>query len=757
MNKNTLSDKSLNVNINKVINIVNNDISNQLIDSIDKHIEDFDITDVTVIPDDDSAPLMGLSSSDKKKYLGGDSVMKQAESSSENNKWNIKQSFSKTNTLNNTQLGIVYNVLKNGNESVNIFEPDDDEHINTSDHMRYGINRYNFEIETLYTSKYKMIENVEFKDFMMTVFDYVNEGKVLLIQNQYKAKIFMTLEENKTTNNYKENSLSDIGYILTKIKNGIIYSKPRDYKDVQRYSNLINYACMIAYKIKHGKYTKYTCKLSYTKYISPLIKNKFNVVLIPKDLQKKFNKPGKYFEEIKNVLKINTDNGFYSYQLENAKIPILCTHEYMIYEGKPLSEVSIKCYKKGKCKYCGQELSAYHEQIKENLPPKIYDLIYKYMSTINENIEESSLMYTLFSLIYDSIKENVDKSDVKNYDASVVSFAALYLYVVYTKTKGSINYNNKINKFLDSAKKYWTEVGWTNEIIENATKNTNIFSNMSNITELIREKIYTNKITFLDLLPISILFSEKVEPKDYDKLEAKTKMQKLWKSGEDKVKQFNELFNDALLSRWKFNYIKNSVESIGKEKINTSFEIFSVKSSKIKNGEKFFFATCETYCPVSEFHEWDDKHTCKKCGLKKDKSNKKEIYDKYQVEINNSYLQKPHVLDDERFKIDKLFAKEQIDAYKADDLFTKYLIIDNHILKQSLEKSIDNKLYLDEILKFISTMTTIEIKNLEPSPEFIKKSIGFIIDKKIKSENEVLNELKNIYFKIKNIDWLLIQ
>lgn len=738
----------------------NIDIPNQLINYIDKHIEDFDTIDVANIPGNDEAPLMGLSSPEKRMKLNGgrNVTTKQEELISENNTWNVKQTFSKNNTLNNTQLGIIYDVMKNGNENINIFEPNEDTPTIMSDNTYYGINRFNLEFETLFTTKYKLIENVKFKDFMMAVFDYVNEGKILLIQNQYKAKIFMTLEENKTTHNHEENTLSDVGYILTKIKNGIQYAKPKTYKDIQKYANLIDYACMIAYKIKHGKYTKYTCKSSTTKYTSPLIKNKFNVVLIPKDLQNKFNKPGKYFDEIKNILKLNTDNGFYSYQLENINIPILCTHEYMVYEGKPLSEVSIKCYKKGKCKYCGQELSAYHEQIKENLPPKIYDLIYKYIATISENIEESSLMYTLFSLIYDSIKENVDRSDVKNYDASVVSFAALYLYVVYIKTKSSINYNNnKINKFLDSAKKYWAEVGWTNEIIENAAKNTTMFSNMSNITGLIREKIYTNKITFLDLLPVSILFGENVELEDYDKLEAKTKMQQLWKSGENKVKQFNDLFNKALLSLWKFNYIKNSVENIGKEKINTSFEIFNVKSSTIKNGEKFFFATCDTYCPVNEFHEWSDKSQCKKCGLKKDKSNKKEIYDKYQAEINNSYLQKPHVLADRRFKIDKLFNKKQIEAYQADDLFKKYLIIDNHILKQSLDKAINDKLYLDEILKFISTVTTIEMNELDDNPDFIKKSIGFIIDKEIKSESEVLNELKNIYFKIKNIDWLLIQ
>ena len=195
---------------------------------------------------------------------------------------------------------------------------------------------------------------------------------------------------------------------------------------------------------------------------------------------------------------------------------------------------------------------------------------------------------------------------------------------------------------------------------------------------------------------------------------------------------------------------------MSKEKINTTFDVLDIKLSKTNNGENFFSKTCETYCPVSKFHKWNDKSVCDNCGLKKDKSNQKEIYNKYQVEITNSYLQKPYVLPDERFVIDKLYQKNQIDSYKAEDLFKKYFDIDNFVLQKELEKSINNKTYSEDILKFISTVTTIDIKDLNDEPDFIKKALAFIIDKKIKSKNEVLNELKNICFKIKNIEWLLV-
>ena len=102
---------------------------------------------------------------------------------------------------------------------------------------------------------------------------------------------------------------------------------------------------------------------------------------------------------------------------------------------------------------------------------------------------------------------------------------------------------------------------------------------------------------------------------------------------------------------------------------------------------------------------------------------------------------------------------EKIDFNEVMGMFPniKKLVINNYVLKQSLEKSINDCIYIDDIMKFISTLTTIEINELTKTSEFIKKSLCFIIDNHIKDINEVMNELKNIYFKIKNIDWLFVQ
>ena len=688
-----------------------------------------------------------------------DSGIKFKGSNVEDTKWDVKQTFSNNNKLTDIQLGIIYDVIKNGEFGLKFYKYNKDlREVALKDDYAFGINNITHDLSTLHLIHYELMKDSPiYNDFMSSVFDYVNEGKVLTIQNQYRSKIRMTIDKSKLHSSGLHTSMTEADYILGKICNGKLYNCPKNSDDdMIRLSDLFNYALMVAYKLKHGIYTSYFRTNSSTNYISPKIKNVYNVILIPKDLQNKFNKPRKYFKELKEILKLNPDTGFYSYTIENNIIPVLCTHEYMIYDGKALSEVSIQCYKKGKCKYCGQELSAYHEQIKENLPPKVYDLIYKYMSTINENIEENSLIHSLFSLIYDSIKANLNTKDIKNYTASVIAFTALYLYVVYIKTKDTINYNTQVNRFLDSIKKYWSEIGWTMDTVNNAINNTNIFSNMTNIESIIKDSIYTNDITFLDALPLSILFGKNVDPKNINDLEAKTKMQQLWKSGISHVEKFNEMFYKALLTLWKFTNIKQNVSDISKRNINVSYDLYDIKIADTRNGEKFFTIVADDYCPVSTKHNWDDKK-CIRCGLNKDKSNLKEIYIKYQNIINNSYLQRPKVLPDDRFNISKLYNKSQIDNYKPSDLFEKYLIIENYVLQQHIIKSIDEGLYKDEIIKFISTMTTIDISEIDQDPVFIKKALCFIIDKQIKPVNEVLNELKYIYFKVKNIDLLILQ
>ena len=466
-------------------------------------------------------------------------------------------------SFNNAQLGILFNIFKNGLNYVYRFVPTLEKG-NAFDFINkeyiYGLNMANLELEMMYTRHYDIDKNA-YLDPLYNLYEKMNANRTLLLTNKYRSVIHAEFFDNVSVSN---ESIKLFKQVLNRIANGVFRCDAVDPYDAKRIMDLGVYSDMLTYINSKHNCTKYLTHKSFVKYVNYIIKNKYKIVQIPKELQQKFNQIGKYFNEIKTILKFNDKNGFYSYTADEIDIPVICKHEYMTFEGIPPAEISIDCYRQGKCKYCGQELNAYHEQIKESLPPRIYDLIYKYIATINENIEVDSLMYVLFNLLFDAIQANVKTSTVKNYDASVVAFAALFLYKIYTITKGKINYNNKVGKFLDSIKEYGSAVGWSQEKMNAILNDSRMFTNIENITNIIKEKIYTNDIKFLESLPLSIMFNQNVDPREKNKLIAKTKIQEFYLEGNDKMILFNDVLNKAIQSLWKFTNLNQFVKVINK-------------------------------------------------------------------------------------------------------------------------------------------------------------------------------------------------
>ena len=680
------------------------------------------------------------------------------------NTWDYKTFAHSNYILNNTQLAIVYLFLKYGNESPPIFEPINTPNKYYDNPIMYGYNLVTHDYHTVYRNYYSLVtDQAKLMDLTIDVYNIVDQGRNLYVQNCYRSVIYNAIAENTIipiTSRIPKNErivlpFTDVDYILTRIRNGFFKQKKQNVD-----SSLIEaHAPILAQTVLNANPMVYFKQKSATTYSSPEIKEIYGIAIIPKDLQLKFDRPGKYFDEIKVLLTLNPDDGFYTYNLNGMMIPILCTHEYMLYEGKSLSLIALECYKNGKCKYCGQELIAYHIQYKDTLPPKVYDLIYKYMGTINENIEETSLLNALFQLLYDAIEKNVANVNVKNYDTAIVAFTALYLYVIYVKTKDDINYNNKIGRFIDSANNYWSEIGWTNKDIDNAINNENVCFNLSNIADIIKDKIYTNEIKFIDLLPIAVLFNTVIALKDYYTINPTTPSQKLWKSGESGMNRFHSLLRLAYLSLWNIIIFNKSLSSLKSKHIPSSSSRYNIKPTIVEYGEHFFKSTCLYYCPVNKLHEWTLKNICIHCGLNKDKSNVMHIYEKYQHIINNSFLQIPKVLPQERFKLDKIYHIKDILIHDSNELFEKYIIIDNMVLRHAILKSMDNATLIEEYIKLISVITTIdinELKAVEDKKTLIQKAICFIIDKGIKSKENMIPEIKNIAFKITNIDLLLM-
>lgn len=677
--------------------------------------------------------------------------------------WDYKTFAHDGYKFNDTQLAIIYNVLKHGSTSPPILKPISNPKKFYENPLIYSYNTITNDFHTLYRTYYTTnSDKPELTDSLLDTYNYIDQGRNLYIQNCYRATIYNAIAENTiipiASRSSKDERVvlpfTDVDYILTRIRN--CYFKQRN-QNVDRTITELQ-SLILSQAVLKSNPIIYVKRHSPTSYKSPGIKEVYGLAVIPKELQLKFDRPGKFFNEFKQLLTLNPDDGFYTYNLNGMMIPILCTHEYMLYEGKSLSLISLECYKNGKCKYCGQELLAYHIQFRETLPPKVYDLIYKYMNTINENIEETALLNVLFQLLHDAIDKNVTGNNVKNYDTAIIAFTALYLYIIYMKTKNDISYNSKINNFIDSANNYWTEVGWTDKDIEEAIDDENICSNLSNITEIIKEKIYTNEFKFIDLLPVAILFNTIIALKDYYSIAANTPSQKLWKSKEG-MKRFNLLLRSAYLSLWGNVIFKNSLSKLQNKHILISSSRFDIKPTVVKYGQRFFDSTCLYYCPVNHIHEWSLKKECLHCGLKFNKSNVSEVYNKYQYIINNSFLQHPKTLPSERFHLDKLHHVKDILAYDANSLFEKYINIDNAILRNVILKSMDHLDRVNEYIKFISVVTTIDISELnaiDDKKTLILKALSFIIDKGIKSKENVIAEIKNITFKISNIELLLM-
>ena len=594
-------------------------------------------------------------------------------------------------------------------------------------------------------------------DFVTKVNYYLSEGRLLFINNISAGEIRNKIEASRTLEQTQE-GMTDLDYGLSIIYNPYIFRLPKNISEFDSLHLLNDFAELTAYIITHCNYVQYVhtnSKINYAKSITPLsVSKKFEVITIPKELRVKLTKFTKYFDELRKILKFDAASGFYVYTQGKINLPIICLHEYMILMGRPLADVSLACYCDGNCKYCGAEMNAYHINNREQLPSRAYELIYKFIKSISNALDESNLTFALHSLILESVKINVDTANPSNYERSVAAFTGLWLYVVYDRTHKKILYNQtKFNKFVDNAKYYWTTIGWTNAVIEEAIKS-DIFENIKaeGMIEIIKSFTYPTEITFLEMLPLSILFGKITHPIENNN-KPETKIQELWEKHQ--MPEYNKALYESINKLW---YSLSATISIKQyKKINYETQLQNILIEKNNTGTKFFKICSFNWCPeTTNFtHEWKS-DVCTKCGLKKDKSNEKEIYEKYETIINNNYLQKPIVIDSKRLIIPPSHTIKEIESYKAEELFDKYLKLDDYMLRQALDRKINQLDNYESFIKLMQNLSGIDnLSSLSKSNTTVKKCLCFILDNQILSINSLLMELKGLYFKIDSIDWLL--
>ena len=705
--------------------------------------------------------IVDSSNDEMKERIYNDSGSNEEQISHEDNKkWSPTR-------FNSQQINIIDYVLKNGQLYVPYMKSIKKENGNkhNKDSYIFGFNELSSKFHRVYLHDNNFIVSNKtfYYDFWQMVYNLISNGLTLFINNISRAEIRGIINTNQALKNEgKENNLVQLTaaeYILMKIRNPPIMIFPKNEEEIEQFNSFVKFAPFVAHALTHGifeRYIKFNDGVEYNKRFKYEIKPKIKIVQVPRDLQNKFNRVYKYFDELKNVLTYDEETGFYVYKQDGVSLPVICIHEYMILNGCSLSEVSIKCYLDGMCKYCGAEMNAYHQSAKQELPVKCYDLIYKFMDCLNENVDQSLMMFGIFDVLYNSVKKNVDSANPNNYDESVVAFSALYLYAMYMITKHVINYSpTKINKFIDSAKKYWSDIGWNQKNIDQ-TLESQMFDelrNNNNGVNLLKQFIFHNEIPFLDVLPLSVMFDTMINPKEKEenKLKADTMIRKLYL--DNKIHDFNKKFFDMLMKTWTVITTKPIIEKYPKQDFETI--INSIQTKKLDRGQRFFNECCKKWCPVNIEHEWKNEQ-CIHCHIKKDMSNQKEIYNNNVNVINNSYLQEPHVINDEKLILGPVHSLIEISKCKAEELYDKHLIIDAYVLKQAIDKKLVELSEWDELKALIVALIGCKAEEVKHDTQFIKQCLVYIIMNGITTKEHMLNELQNIFFKIENIDWLTL-
>lgn len=584
-------------------------------------------------------------------------------------------------------------------------------------------------------------------------------------RNIYASNIFRAIMR---SNNIQKMNITDtdpqyeiIDTIISKICNGKI-GIIRSINDISVANNLINFSPTHYESYMHQCPNLYAASeqglLSKILYKGPIIKTDYKITNIPKDLQIKFNKITAYFEELKNQLIFDKKTGYYSYEINNTLVPVICRHEYMHLSGLTLQEISIECYRDGRCKYCGQDMVSYNEEVRELMPTKIYSLIYQYIGAINEKIDELALLSVLSKILLNEMQtyKMFNKSQQEMF-----SFAGIFLYKVYYLTQTKIQYSKiNISAFLGKVKEYNTILGRTQKQIDALIKSDEIFTNLKNIEIIIKNLIYTSTQQYNEYNPVSILFNEVINPENIHQLKAKTNIQKLWLEdlNHHKITELNIALMNEFLSSYTFLSHRNKLQKAQLQKISLILE--NIVTNDDEFGYIYFMLAWNNYCPVNKYHKYKD-NRCIYCSIKSDGTNINDVYKRYSTIINSPHMENPKILSEEQFDIAKLYSIKSIEKYNADK-FDQHVYIENSLLKNNIIKFIDDisSANLDKIYKCISTITKININELyaiDKSNEssFIKKAFMYIADKKLLTNDSIVSTLTYILMPINNINMVV--
>ena len=447
------------------------------------------------------------------------------------------------------------------------------------------------------------------------------------------------------------------------------------------------------------------------------IKQKYKVVRVPKDVQMWLNQLHVYFDELKPLLKYNDKSGYYYIEVGKDKLDVLCRHLYMFYSGESYQAITLECYHRGKCKYCGTPMSAYIEDTSIRLPTKVYSIIYSFVATIKTTLNESLLIANLIKLISTEI---VAKPQLKSED-DMVAFTYLYLYKAYLDTNELIAYVKKsVSVIIDKAIEASIRFGMNRKELEASLNN--LFRNTSSIAKVFKDVLFVEGD-----FDNSFLTNVLMDTADKYVLDA-------FKAG--KMKLLNETVMIYYFREWNYKFTVKRT----KEKCNIILKA-PVKNESEKALLAFFKKVWKVLCPVNGAHAFVA-GKCSFCGISSKGTNVDDVFKKYLFELGNSFI----VSTETKLKYNELEKRTiDISKYKPDELYKLHLseLTQNQkaLIKSAMEKD------AAPIHAFITDILG-EVPNAKGNES---KYILYILDNKLISSSMLSSTLLNMYMPIRKI------
>ena len=392
------------------------------------------------------------------------------------------------------------------------------------------------------------------------------------------------------------------------------------------------------------------------------------------------------FSQIKDKLVLDDKSMFYLYN----GVPLICRHVYMQLDGKSGFEVSVECSYKNTCKYCGEPLESRDMLDFAEMPNTVANFVFMLLKAFHAGDEHSRNFEDFVMDADQDVNQGYVDQDVdfkiqdkdKVGKIKIVSNNTIFLYV-YNKiclfinqfcSRGAEDYDNKVTCL--AAAFAWKVLKDGNVQIKeyiSDIENTLIKRNYSlTMLEKIGSKI-TNTSEIIDVLLNGFHQSYMNEP-----------LVETFKMVKDKMEGLN--FDD-LKKELKYHYDKeikiedwNPTDKVdaGEVKIELNYEyVDNVDLYKLYT--KFF-------CPVQILHEFDKSGVCKHCSLKKDLSNVKECYKKYEKNFNTRCLIETKIKTGEL--VNKTKYVNISDVIKSGEDWRDYILKEFKLNEQKLESDI---------------------------------------------------------------------